>query len=351
MKRGIAYALGAAILFGLSTPLAKSFVGQIHPVMLAGLLYAGSGIGLAMVLAIRSGTHRNETIAWPRGADLGWLAAAIGFGGVAAPIFLMSGLALTQASTASLLLNLEAVFTAVAAWVVFRENVSRAIVGGMALIVAGGVILSWESPAVDGFTPGAALIAAACLCWAADNNLTRKISANDAVVVAGLKGLVAGAVNLAASVMIGAAFPSVPAIAGAAAIGFLGYGVSLALFVLALRELGTARTGAYFSVGPFFGAALAILLHGEPLTLQLAIAAILMGAGTWLHVHEHHAHEHTHERMTHTHAHVHDEHHQHGHAKGEDVAEPHVHEHTHEPIRHRHPHYPDIHHRHGHGAE
>lgn len=348
MNRGVLYAFGAAILFSLSTPLAKGLAGQVHPAMLAGLLYAGSGIGLSAVLAVRALFGDREKIAWPGARDLGWLAGAIAFGGVAGPVLLMLGLARTPASSTSLLLNLESVFTALLAWFLFRENVSRSIAAGMALIVAGGVILSWEHRAAVGVTAGGALVAAACLCWAIDNNLTRKVSANDALVIAGLKGLVAGAVNLGAGVVLGAAFPPLPAVASAALIGFFGYGLSLALFVMALRELGTARTGAYFSVGPFFGAALAIPLLGEPFTLQLGFAAVLMGVGTWLHLNEYHAHIHSHERETHTHAHVHDEHHQHAHAPGEDTAEPHVHEHTHEPVTHKHPHYPDIHHRHVH---
>ena len=348
MKRGITYALGAALLFGLSTPLAKGLVGQTHPVVLAGLLYAGSGIGLAVVLAMRICARGGETIAWPRSRDAGWLAGAVGFGGVVGPALLMLGLARTSAASASLLLNLEAVFTAVLAWVLFRENISRSILLGMALIVAGGVILSWESAALGGFSSGAAMIAAACLCWAVDNNLTRKVSGNDAVVIAGLKGLVAGAVILVASTLAGIGFPRIPAIAGAAAVGFFGYGISLVLFVLALRSLGAARTSAYFSIGPFFGAAVAIPLQGEPLTFHLGVAAFLMAAGAWLHFTEHHAHIHTHERETHTHAHVHDEHHQHVHAPEGEATGQHVHEHTHEGVTHQHAHYPDTHHRHEH---
>ena len=192
------------------------------------------------------------------------------------------------------------------------------------------------------------LVAAACAFWAIDNNLTRKVAATDAVVVAGLKGLVAGTVSLACALAFGLALPPLSAIPAAAMVGFLGYGVSLVLFVLALRHLGTARTGAYFSVAPFFGAALAILLQHDAVTPQLVVAGALMVLGVWLHVSERHEHEHTHEAMTHEHPHAHDAHHRHPHAFAWDGTEPHSHPNAHEPIVHRHAHFPDIHHRHPH---
>src|ERR1700722_8497839 len=165
-----------------------------------------------------------------------------------------------------------------------------------------------------------------------------------------LKGLVAGAVNLVLALWHGAALPSAAPLLGAALVGFFGYGVSLVMFVLALRQLGSARTGAYFSTAPFIGAVLALALFGEPLTVRLIVAALLMGVGLWLHLVEHHEHEHSHEEMLHEHAHVHDEHHQHEHGPDDPTGEPHVHVHRHAPMVHRHPHYPDLHHRHGHAA-
>ena len=342
------FALAAAALFGASTPLAKQLVGDIHPLMLAGLLYLGSGCGLVLVLVARKLFARETLhVAWPAGVDWGWLGGAIFFGGILAPVLLMYGLATTGAATASLLLNLEAVLTALFAWFVFRENFDRRIALGMAFIVAGGIVLAW-SPDVHGLEPGALLVAAACAFWAVDNNLTRKVSASDAVVVAGLKGLVAGSVSLATASALGLPLPPLAAIPAAALVGFLGYGVSLVLFVLALRHLGTARTGAYFSVAPFFGAALAILVQHDAVTLQLAGAAVLMAVGVWLHVSEHHEHEHVHEATLHEHPHRHDVHHQHVHASSWDGSEPHTHSHVHEAIVHKHPHFPDIHHRHPH---
>jgi drug/metabolite transporter (DMT)-like permease len=217
----------------------------------------------------------------------------------------------------------------------------------MAMIIAGGAALSF-TPDGFAFARGSLLVAGACVFWAIDNNLTRKVAANDARVIACVKGLAAGLANLGAAAILGIDWPSPQALSAAGMVGFLGYGVSLALFVLALRHLGAARTGAYFSLAPFFGAILALSITRETVTLQLLAAAALMGAGVWLHITEHHAHEHTHEAMTHTHAHAHDIHHQHAHEPGQDTAEPHTHAHTHDVLVHTHPHYPDIHHQHRH---
>jgi len=348
MNAGILAALAAAVLFGASTPLAKLLVGTVPPVMLAGLLYLGSGIGLLgyRVLRPRRPTRDDAPILRP---DLPWLAGAIVAGGIVGPVLLMFGLQATSGSAASLLLNLEAVFTAALAWFVFRENFDRRVFLGMVLIVAGGVVLSWQpAEAAAGSAWGVALVAGACLAWALDNNLTRKVAASDAVQIAGLKGLVAGAFNTVLALAIGAALPRWDAALAAGLVGFAGYGVSLALFVVALRHLGTARTGAYFSVAPFFGAALALGLLGEQAGAAFWAAAVLMAAGVWLHLTERHDHLHEHEPLTHTHRHVHDAHHRHAHDQAWDGDEPHTHEHTHERLVHRHPHYPDLHHRHRH---
>jgi hypothetical protein len=195
---------------------------------------------------------------------------------------------------------------------------------------------------------GALAIVGACLAWGTDNNLTRRLSAADPVQIAMLKGLVAGAVNLGLALWHGAALPPASPLLGGALVGFFGYGVSLVLFVLALRHLGAARTGAYFSTAPFIGSVLALLMFSEPVTVRLVVAAALMGVGLWLHLIEHHEHEHEHEGMLHEHSHVHDDHHRHTHGPDDPPREPHVHAHRHAPMVHRHPHYPDLHHRHTH---
>jgi drug/metabolite transporter (DMT)-like permease len=260
----------------------------------------------------------------------------------------MYGLTNTSAAAASLLLNLEAVLTALLAWFLFKENFDRRIALGMLVIVVGAALLTVVPGTGDSSLFGPLLVAVACLCWALDNNLTRKASANDAVFLASLKGMVAGTVNAMLALLLGMTVPAPLTVAGAAVVGFLGYGVSLVLFILALRHLGTARAGAYFSVAPFFGAVLAIAMGQDVLSWSLAVAGALMAIGVWLHVSENHAHEHHHEPVEHTHAHRHDEHHQHEHSilwKGEGS---HVHPHVHARLAHSHPHYPDVHHQHSH---
>ena len=344
---GVVFALLAAALFGASTPLAKLLLGEgVTPVLLAGLLYLGSGCGLALWWLARH--RRVASEASLARADLPWLAGAIVAGGVAGPVLLMLGLAATPASTASLLLNLEGVFTALIAWFVVKENFDRRIALGMLAIVAGGAVLSWAGRPEAGVPWGPLAVAGACLCWGIDNNLTRKVSAADPVQIAAAKGLVAGAVTTGIAFAAGATVPEWTAVVGAAGVGFVGYGVSLVCFVLALRHLGTARTGAYFSTAPFVGAAVALLVFREGVSWPLVAAGTLMGLGVWLHLTERHDHEHQHEEMVHDHAHVHDEHHQHEHGPDDPPGEPHTHPHRHPPMRHAHPHYPDSHHRHEH---
>lgn len=346
MNRNVLYALGAAVLFGASTPFAKLLTGDMPPVLLAGLLYLGSGLGLTLARFIRdggfkpSGLPKNE---WP------WLLGAIFFGGVIGPVALMFGLVSTSGSTASLLLNLEAVLTAVIAWVVFKENADRRIVLGMLAIVAGGVALGWQADTSAGSSfIGPVLVSLACLCWAIDNNLTRKVSASDALFIASIKGVIAGTVNTALAISMSATWPNFATLTATMVVGLVGYGISLVLFVLALRGLGTARTGAYFSMAPFIGAAVALFIFSETTSLAFWMAAVLMGLGVWLHLTEHHAHEHLHQELVHEHEHSHDEHHQHTHEFGGDGNGRHSHRHTHVPMKHNHPHYPDIHHRHVH---
>ncbi len=352
-RRGVppaALALASAALFGATMPAAKLLLDRIDPWLLAALFYLGSGVGLAVFAAlrrlIRPGEHSEAAIA---GLQWLWLAAAILSGGVVGPVLLMLGLRASPASAASLLLNLESVFTAGLAWIAFRENVDRRIALGMAAIVAGALALSWQGAGALSWTglAGPLAIAGACFAWALDNNLTRKVALADPVQIAMLKGLAAGTVTLGLALVQGAAWPGSSAFA-AAGVGLFGYGVSLVLFVAALRHLGTARTGAYFSVAPFIGAALAILALGEPLTPAFVAAALLMAFGVAVHLTERHEHEHEHAPLLHAHRHVHDVHHRHPHAPGTSATEPHSHVHTHAPLRHRHPHYPDSHHRHGH---
>jgi len=341
-RPGVAAALTAALLFGAGTPLAKWLLVSVSPWLLAGLLYLGSGIGLTLYRHLTRATavHLAQN-------EVPWFAGAILAGGIVGPVLLMMGLTGMPASGASLLLNAEAVFTALLAWFAFRENFDRRIALGMASIVAGAIVLSWPGDAqFAGLMPTLAVLGA-CFAWGIDNNLTRKISLADATWIASVKGLVSGVVNLTLAVALGASMPALPNLLGAMLVGLLAYGVSLALFVVGLRHLGTARTGAYFSVAPFFGAMLALLM-GEPLTIPLIIAGVMMALGTWLHLTERHEHQHAHQAVMHDHEHVHDEHHQHQHDIPGQNGTKHHHLHSHKPMLHTHSHFPDTHHRHNH---
>jgi drug/metabolite transporter (DMT)-like permease len=339
---GISAALGAALLFGAGTPLAKWLLDAVSPWLLAGLLYLGSGLGLTLYRAL----IRAPAVRLTRG-DVLWFTGAIFAGGIVGPVLLMLGLAGMPASGASLLLNAEGVFTALLAWFAFRENFDRRIALGMAAIAAGAIVLSWPGEArFAGLWPTLAVLGA-CLAWGVDNNLTRRIAFTDATWIAAVKGSVAGVANLALAASLGASLPSLPAIAGAMAVGLLAYGVSLALFVVGLRHLGTARTGAYFSVAPFFGALVAVSM-GDAVTPQLLAAGALMALGTWLHLTERHEHEHAHPAQFHDHEHSHDEHHRHAHETPVAPGSRHRHPHWHAPLAHSHAHYPDELHRHGH---
>jgi drug/metabolite transporter (DMT)-like permease len=264
------------------------------------------------------------------------------------PVLLLIGLQKTPASSTSLLLNFEGVFTGLIAWAIFHENLGERIALGMAAIAVAGLLLSWSGPASIAGATGPTAIIAACLCWALDNNLTQKISDADPASIAMIKGLTAGTVNAIIAATSNRAAPPPAAMTAAMVLGFISYGLSLMLYVSSLRVLGTARAGNYFSTAPFFGAALGVLLLGERLSIRLASSALLMAAGLWLHLTERHEHRHVHESMQHEHRHIHDEHHRHDHSPGDPPGEPHSHPHTHDRLEHAHPHYPDIHHRHRH---
>jgi drug/metabolite transporter (DMT)-like permease len=347
-RPGPALAIVAALLFGASTPLAKLLLGDgLSPQLLAGLFYLGSGVGLSALLGVRRLLRGGAGEARLRRADLPQLAIAVALGGAVAPVLLMAGLARTTAASASLLLNLEGLVTMAIAWLVLHENVDRRLLLGALAILAGAVLLSWSGGSIRPDT-GALLVAGACVAWGVDNNLTRSLSRADPMQIAAVKGLVAGSANLALALVAHASVPSTPAIAAAAVTGFLAYGVSLVLFVLGLRHLGTARTAAYFSTAPFIGAVLAVCLFSEALTWRLIAAGAAMAVGLYLHLREQHVHTHGHPEMEHEHRHTHDEHHQHSHGASDPPGEPHSHRHRHAPLTHSHPHYPDLHHRHGH---
>ena len=343
--RGAACGLAAAALFGASAPIAKILVGTVAPTLLAGLLYLGAATGLWLVRVAR----RSSEEAPLRKQDAAKLALIVLLGGMVGPVLMLYGLQRLQGITGSLLLNLEAPFTMLLAVAVFHEHLGRRALLAIACILGGALVLKFEPGELSADVVGMALIAAACLCWALDNNLTQRLSLRDPFAVVRIKATGAGVTNTAIGLgLLGAKLPPPATLAAALALGCLSYGASVVLDAYALRFVGAAREAAYFATAPFLGAVLSVLLLGETLGWADVVAMCVMALGVVLMLRERHSHRHGHEAMEHEHLHVHDEHHQHEHEPGELVAEPHSHHHRHEPLEHEHPHVSDAHHRHRH---
>jgi drug/metabolite transporter (DMT)-like permease len=345
-RRGLLFGLVAAIAFGLSAPLSKRLLDDASPQLLAGLLYFGALLALLAVRRVRASTGRRE--ARLERAYAPRVAGVVVAGGIVAPVLLLAGLQRTTGSAGSLLLNLEGPCTAIVAIVWFREHLSRHALAGAALIFTGALALSWSVPGTSRDLTGAMLIAAACVLWAVDNNLTQSLTVRDPVSVVTVKAAAASIVNITLAAAIGTARPSTTTIVAALAVGAVAYGVSIVLDAYALRLLGAAREAAIFATAPFVGAALAVPLLDEPLGWRSGTAAVVMAIGVACMLTERHAHLHVHEPLRHDHAHVHDAHHQHEHPPGIDPSEPHSHPHDHARLVHTHVHVSDVHHRHAH---
>lgn len=339
---GATFGLAAAALFGASTPIAKHLVPGSGPLMLAGLLYLGAGLGLLAMTPFR----RRHAEAPLRLADLPALTIVIMAGGVLGPVLLVLGLARLSGATASLLLNLEVPFTIGLAVVMLREPFSVREASGAAAVILGAVALAWTPSAIQIDHLGVLFVTSACAAWALDNGVSQRLSIRDPVAVVRVKALSAGTFNVVLGLVLGERLPSARHLGTALITGALGYGLSLVLHLMAVRSIGAARQAAYFATAPFVGAIVSVpLLHDRLLPSHLA-AGLAMGAGIAIVVRADHGHRHEHPSELHDHAHVHDEHHAHDHA--EPVLEPHSHVHGHVTLFHDHPHSPDIHHRHIH---
>ncbi len=344
--RGAAAGLAAAALFGASAPLAKRFLAETGPLMLASLLYLGAGVGLSLYSLARPRRPGATQEARLRRPDALPLLGVIVCGGILGPVLMLAGLDRTSAVAGALLLNLEAPFTMLLAITLFGEHLGGRALLGAAVIVAGGALLAWAPGELRADLWGVLAITGACAAWGLDNNLTQRLSLRDPVRLVRLKTLGAGTAMLLVAVLSGSTLPSAAVIAGALFVGSLSYGASIALDAYALRRLGAAREAAYFATAPFIGALLAIpIAHQSGRALDLLVG-LLMAAGVVLVARERHGHEHAHAELEHEHAHVHDEHHQHEHDGP--ITEPHAHPHHHSPLTHEHPHVPDQHHRHKH---
>lgn len=342
---GAALGLAAAALFGLSAPLAKLLLGEVSPVLLAGILYLGAAAGLFLHRAIRPTSNESPL----ERSDLPRLGAVVLAGGVLGPVLMLFGLQRVTALTGALLLNLEAPFTVLLAVLLFREHLGRYAAGAVTFIVAGALVLKLERGALAADTAGVLLLAGACLCWAVDNNLTQRLSLRDPFAIVRAKALGAGIFNTALGLLVSGRPPPRPSYIGAALVlGSLSYGVSVVLDAYALRLVGAAREAAYFATAPFVGALASVILLGNRLHAHEILAMISMGLGVALLLRERHDHDHRHDAVEHDHLHKHDSHHQHDHVPGEPSSEPHAHRHHHPPLVHDHPHLPDAHHRHRH---
>ena len=343
-------ALLAAVLFGASAPLAKLLLGEIEPISLAAFLYLGSGLGVLLFKTIQKKDIEGE--AQIKRADWGWLAGSVFAGGVAAPIALLVSLRSTPAATASLLLNFEGVATTLIAALVFKESINRTAVWALLCVTSATIILSWDTSGQWGLSLGALGILSACVLWGVDNNLTRNISAKDPLSIVLVKGLGAGSFSLILTLILGNSLPRLSIILGAMLLGSVSYGLSIVLFIRAMRALGAARTSALFGTAPLAGVVLSVILFRETPNTLFLIALPLMIVATLLLFRENHSHKHIHEAVTHEHRHRHDDgHHNHNHPEMVSRSLTHSHVHTHEPIEHEHPHLPDIHHRHTHQTE
>jgi drug/metabolite transporter (DMT)-like permease len=327
----------AAILFGISAPAASQLTNDMGAFTLAGLLYLGAALAVAPFARRSPPTRTALRTSLPN------LTLAVVLGGAVGPVLLAVGLGLVPAATASLLLNLELVFTTIVAGLVFHEHLGRHVITGTALVVAGSIALTWSGD--PNLRWGALVIAAACLCWAVDNSATAAIDQITPSHITLAKGVIAGGTNLIIGLTT-TATPAVGPILWALLIGAIGYGASITLWVAGARDLGAARGQLVFATAPFVGAVVAWSVFAEPITARELIAFAIAASGVAFVLGSHHGHDHTHEPLSHSHDHQHDEHHDHLHEPV--VSGRHTHQHTHHPITHLHPHVPDLHHRHDH---
>jgi drug/metabolite transporter (DMT)-like permease len=346
-RTGYGLGLLAAVLFGISAPASKGLLDDVGPQMLAGLLYLGAFLAIAP-LALLSKSRREAGLRRSDGAALAGLVLS---GGIVAPVLLMIGLERVSGIAGSLLLNLEGPFTLVVGVVALHEYLSGRSWIGAATVFGASAVLTTHGASGSNDALGCALIAAACLGWAVDNNLTQRLTVRDPFQIVAVKTGVAGTVNVGLAALRGESVDALAPLFAALALGALAYGISILVDAYALRLLGAARESAMFATAPFAGALLAVPLLGESWAASELVAVALMVTGIVLLVGDRHAHRHAHVSMEHDHRHVHDEHHQHPHPPGVDPTEPHSHPHRHEGLVHSHPHVSDTHHRHQHRGE
>jgi drug/metabolite transporter (DMT)-like permease len=346
IARGVGLAALAAALFGATAPFLQSASRGGNALAAAAFLYLGAG---AFAMVVRIGSARTRTEAALRRSDFPRVLVVAVLGGIAGPVLLVYGLRSTDAARASLLLALEAPFTVLLAAALFREYVSRRVWLAVASITVGAALLAYPALTRNA-TVGDVFVVAACLAWALDNTISRKLADRDPLSVVAAKGLLGGSISLAVALGAGWVTVSAGSAARLLALGALGYGLSLQLYLRAQRVVGTARTASVFASAPFVGVAVAVATGTPWPGPAFALAAGLIAVGIWLHATEHHHHLHAHGALDHEHAHVHVDGH-HGHHHDPMPVGPHSHPHHHDPISHHHEHSEDVHHHHDHQTE
>lgn len=347
MKIGpIGIALLAAVLYGISAPASKILLEKLPPTFMAALLYLGAGLGMLVVHVVRVATKRAQTEARLTRKEMPYIIGMVALD-IAAPIFLMMGIARTTAASAALLNNFEIVATVLIALMIFREAVGKRVWIAIVLIITASVILSIEDFGSFTFSVGSIFVLAACLCWGVENNFTRKLSIKDPMQIVVIKGFGSGIGALIISVVLRQYQLNAVYIIFALVLGFFAFGLSIYFYIKAQRQLGAARTSAYYAAAPFIGVLISWIVLREAISWTFVVALVIMLAGAYFAVTEKHKHKHVHEKNTHEHKHSFDDgHHNHIH-EGDEMSE-HSHEHTHEEQEHEHPHSPDAHHRHRH---
>jgi len=328
-----AFAILAALLYAINIPVSKLLLIQVQPVMMASFLYLGAGVGL-LVWGLMSGDRKKEAPLTKR--ELPYTVGMIVLD-IAAPILLMLGLEYTNAANASLLNNFEIVATSLIAYFVFREVLSKRLILAILLVTAASITLSFEGMESFRFNTGSLLVLGAACCWGLENNCTRMLSTKSSVLITTIKGICSGTGSLVIALVTGERFPAVQWILAVMLLGFVAYGLSINFYIKAQKELGAAKTSAYYSLAPFLGVIFGILLLSERPGLQFYLGLVIMIVATVLmvrdtislqHTHEHvhtHTHEHSHGKLVHIHAHSHVHSHTHIHVSDE-AAHGHDHE-------------------------
>lgn len=344
--KAISFATLAAALYAISAPISKLLLKEIPPTLMASFLYLGAGLGMSIVGLIKYRKYKERTEARLTKQELPFTIGMVILD-IAAPIFLMYGLTITTSANASLLNNFEIVATSLIALLIFKESISKRLWGAISLITVSSIILSVEDISSFSFSFGSIFVLLACICWGLENNCTRKLSVKDPLEIVAIKGFGSGIGSLLIALALGERTNNVPYIIAALLLGFFAYGLSIFFYIYAQRDLGAAKTSAYYAIAPFIGVGLSLIIFREIPTFSFVIALVIMIIGTCFASTEKHIHKHGHTIITHEHSHSHDDgHHSHTHDKTNALKHNHIH--THEVYTHSHKHTQDIHHSHAH---